>query len=233
MKEKEAQEGPTPVKTIKERPSTANSEKNASASQKKCECRLEGLQWEGILRTLRREIPINYQQICAQYRKKQSTRANIQGHLVRRKAQWKNKELRRTVTKKLLTQRITTMKVTVPPPLVVVSLLIYQWNIESIQLTPRRTVQDKRKGDSARNTESPYKWKEDTESPTTNERCSQGGTRGRLTKEAPWLVPPWGHLAIGTSGKDNLTKTAPWMVPPWRWKPKKSEVHRWLVRKVG
>ena len=35
MKEKEAQEGPIPVKIIKERPNTANSEKNASASQKK------------------------------------------------------------------------------------------------------------------------------------------------------------------------------------------------------
>ena len=134
-----------------------------------------------------------------------------------------------------MTHRIKTMKVTVPPPLVVVSLLIYQWNIENIHLMLRRTVQDKRNGDSARNTESPYKWKEDTESPTNNERCSQGGTQGseRLKKEAPWLVPPWGHLAIGTSGKDNLTKTAPWMVPPWRWKPKKSEVHRWLVRKAG
>ena len=33
--------------------------------KEQCKGQIEGSQWEGILRTLRREIPINYQKICA------------------------------------------------------------------------------------------------------------------------------------------------------------------------
>ena len=196
--------------------------------------RIEGTQWEGILRTLRREIPINYQRIRAQDRRKQTTKVSIQGHLERKKAHWKNKVLRRTVVKKLLTHRITKRKTTATPPIVVISSLIYLWgsvgSVESNHLTLRppwghaRYGGKKKHGRNWQNVMGPWRahgcdnltvkapW---MVPPWWSMKMREPGSNN-LTERVPWLVPPWGHHAIEKHGKDDLTETAPWMVPPWR-----------------
>ena len=161
------------------------------------------------------------------------------------------------MTAQLLVHMIKTRDVTVPPHVVVVSILLYRWGYQrrtpgsdkSIHAIEWQTPRKPNRNPKTRERREPQT--PNTKSPTTNKRISRGVTRGseRLTKEVPWLVPPWVHLSIETSGKDNLTETAPWMVPPWRWKTKKNEaekdfkryqpgndqptLHRWLVRKEG
>ena len=71
-------------------------------------------------------------------------------------------------------------------------------------------------------------------SPTTEEGSIREYTRGseRLTEEAPWRVPPWGHRTIVTDGNDNLTEMSPRLVPPWIWETLETRlITQWKQRK--
>lgn len=198
--------------------------------------RIEGSKWEGILRTLRREIPINHRRICAQYRVKQSTKTIIQEHLMRRTAHWKNTKLRRTVIKNLLTHRMKQTKTKVAPPLVVISLLLYQWgSVESIHVTPNQTGNHwgharfggvKNHGKHWQIVMVPWTvppWR------NTEERSRDGG---RLLEKAPWMVPPWHNPALSDRGYKNLTVKEPWMVPPWRYTTMREQGSNNLTERV-
>ena len=120
-------------KTTREKRNGRLEEKIRRPTVEKCTGQLQGSHRDRKT-TLR--IPYVYRRI--QYYRLQRKKTILQEHLVRKKSQWEKKEQWKTVTAKLLAHKIKTRDVTVPPPVVVVSLLIYQWgNPDSEQLTLR------------------------------------------------------------------------------------------------
>ena len=170
------------------------------------------------------------------------TKDTIRRHLTQKQAQWDRKEHRRTEAAQLLAQMLAARDGKTPA-LVVVSSILYRWGVQEentgsyksinalewqqptkLSKHPESNQQETKRRDDLRRRLPNRSTGNRTENQTSTDKRSRGDTRGseRLTKEAPWLVPPWGNRAPGTSGDEDLTEMAPWMVPPWKRKMDRS-----------